>query len=60
MFNALVVEREATGHVNASVRQITEADLPQGNVTVKVEYSTVNYKDGLCMSPGTNLVQQYP
>lgn len=34
--------------------------LPQGNVTVAVEYSTVNYKDGLCIGPGGGLVREYP
>jgi acrylyl-CoA reductase (NADPH) len=60
MFNALVVEKDATGQITIAVRQLKEDDLPQGNVTVRVEYSTVNYKDGLCMSPGNSLVQQYP
>jgi acrylyl-CoA reductase (NADPH) len=35
-------------------------DLPEGNVTVAVEYSTVNYKDGLCIGPGGGLVRNYP
>jgi len=35
--------------------------LPEGDVTVAVEYSTVNYKDGLCLSPkGGGLVRSYP
>src|SRR5690606_4981672 len=35
-------------------------DLPQADVTVAVEYSTVNYKDGLVMGPGAGLVKRYP
>jgi acrylyl-CoA reductase (NADPH) len=34
--------------------------LPAGDVTVAVEYSTVNYKDGLCIGPGGGLVRNYP
>ena len=34
--------------------------LPEGNVTVAVEYSTVNDKDGLCLSSGGGLVRNYP
>ncbi|MFV0515439.1 MAG: acryloyl-CoA reductase [Jhaorihella sp.] len=61
MFNALVVEKdEETGKTKAAVRQIGLDDLPEGDVTVAVEYSTVNYKDGLCIGPGGGLVRKYP
>jgi acrylyl-CoA reductase (NADPH) len=61
MFNALVVEKdEETGKTSASVQQISEDDLPHGEVLVAVEYSTLNYKDGLCIGPGGGLVRQYP
>lgn len=59
-FNALIVEKNEDGKTSAAVRQITEDDLPEGNVTVAVEYSTVNYKDGLCIGPGGGLVRNYP
>ncbi|WP_209596179.1 acryloyl-CoA reductase [Ruegeria sp. HKCCSP351] len=62
MFNALVMDKdEERGLASASVRQLTLDDLPHGDVTVAVEYSTVNYKDGLCLSPkGGGLVRAYP
>ena len=60
MFNALVVTKDEDGKTSAAVAQISEADLPIGDVTVAVEYSTVNYKDGLCMGPGGGLVRNYP
>ena len=61
MFNALVVEKdEESGKTSASVQQIGEDRLPAGDVTVAVEYSTVNYKDGLCIGPGGGLVRNYP
>ncbi|UXX84195.1 acryloyl-CoA reductase [Roseovarius pelagicus] len=61
MFNALVVEKnEETGKTSAAVQQISEDALPDGEVTVAVEYSTVNYKDGLCIGPGGGLVRKYP
>ncbi|WP_350333593.1 acryloyl-CoA reductase [Coralliovum pocilloporae] len=59
-FNALVVEKNDEGKTSASVEQIDEARLPEGDVTVAVEYSTVNYKDGLCIGPGGGLVRNYP
>jgi acrylyl-CoA reductase (NADPH) len=61
MFNALVVEKdEASGETAASVRQLALEDLPEGEVTVAVEYSTLNYKDGLCLGSGGGLVRRYP
>ena len=60
MFNALVVEKDAEGKTSAAVQQIGEDRLPEGDVTVAVEYSTVNYKDGLCIGPGGGLVRTYP
>jgi len=61
MFNALVVRKdEDSGKTSAAVEQIGLDDLPEGNVTVAVEYSTVNYKDGLCIGPGGGLVRKYP
>ncbi|MGR3804833.1 acryloyl-CoA reductase [Marinibacterium profundimaris] len=61
MFKALVVEKdEDSGKTSAGVKQLDLADLPDGDVTVAVEYSTVNYKDGLCIGPGGGLVRSYP
>lgn len=61
MFDALIVDKdEETGKTSAAVTQIDLDDLPDGEVTVAVEYSTVNYKDGLCIGPGGGLVRNYP
>lgn len=61
MFRALVLEKGADGAALASVQEVDEARLPEGEVTVAVEYSTLNYKDGLCLSAnGGGLVRSYP
>ncbi len=60
MIKALVVEKDDEGKTSASVQEIGEDRLPEGDVTVAVEYSTVNYKDGLCIGPGGGLVRNYP
>jgi len=60
MFNALVVNKDEDGKTHADVRQLGLDDLPKGDVTVAVEYSTVNYKDGLCIGPGGGVVRKYP
>ena len=59
-FSALVVEKDAEGKTSAGLQQLTEERLPKGNVLVDVEYSTINYKDGLCVGPGGGLVREYP
>jgi acrylyl-CoA reductase (NADPH) len=59
-FKALVVDKDDEGKTSAAIKTISEADLPEGNVTVAVEYSTVNYKDGLCIGSGGGLVRNYP
>ncbi len=61
MFNALVMEQDADGKATPHIRQIAVDDLPEGDVVVAVDYSTLNYKDGLCLSPkGGGLVRTYP
>jgi acrylyl-CoA reductase (NADPH) len=61
MFDALMVTKdEESGKTSAAVTQIELDQLPAGEVTVAVEYSTVNYKDGLCIGPGGGLVRNYP
>lgn len=61
MFQALVVNKdEESGKTSAAVEEISVDQLPEGDVTVAVEYSTVNYKDGLCIGPGGGLVRKYP
>jgi acrylyl-CoA reductase (NADPH) len=58
---ALLVEKAEDGTVTSEIREIAEDRLPEGDVTVAVEYSTVNYKDGLCLGPGGGgLVKTYP
>lgn len=61
MFKALMVRKdEESGKTSAAVEEIGLDDLPQAEVTVSVEYSTVNYKDGLCIGPRGGLVRKYP
>ncbi len=60
-FKALVIEQSGEADVSAAVQELTEDRLPAGNVTIAVEYSTMNYKDGLCLQPGGGgLVRRYP
>ncbi|MGV6839193.1 MAG: MDR family oxidoreductase [Planktomarina sp.] len=60
-FNALVTRVNDAGDVSSHIELIGLADLPEGDVVVGVAYSTLNYKDGLCLGPGGGgLVRNYP
>jgi acrylyl-CoA reductase (NADPH) len=55
-----LVLREAEGKVEARLERIPESALPEGEVTVAVEYSTLNYKDGMILNGLGRLVRKYP
>ncbi len=60
-FNALVVEKDEEKNITSSqVKKINLSQLPEGDVLVNVEFSNLNYKDGLCIGPGAGLVKTYP
>ena len=60
-FNALVVDKDEEKNITSSqVKKIDVSQLPEGDVLVNVEFSNVNYKDGLCIGPGAGLVKTYP
>jgi acrylyl-CoA reductase (NADPH) len=58
-FRALVLHEEG-GKVVPRLESIDESRLPEGDVTVRVEYSTLNYKDGMILQGQGRLVRQYP
>src|SRR5712691_3719760 len=58
-FKAFVVDKKEEGFT-ATFKDLTEADLPPGEVLVKVSYSSVNYKDGLASIPEGRIVRTYP
>jgi acrylyl-CoA reductase (NADPH) len=59
MFKALMLEKDDAGF-RASVREADEGSLPEGDVLVQVEYSTLNYKDGLAITNRSPVVRQWP
>jgi acrylyl-CoA reductase (NADPH) len=58
-FRALVLE-QADGKVEATVRTLEESQLPDGDVTVAITHSGLNYKDGLILKGLGGLVRSYP
>ena len=60
MFKALIVDKAEDGAVSQSIEEIGEDRLPEADVLVDVAYSTVNYKDGLCLTGKGGLVRSFP
>ena len=58
-FKALMLT-EADGKVSAAITDVPLSDLPDGDVTVAVEYSDLNYKDGMVVNGIGRLVREYP
>ncbi|MBN9539128.1 MAG: oxidoreductase [Reyranella sp.] len=59
-FRALVLSQGADRKVSGTVETLSEDRLPAGDVTVAVDYSTLNYKDGLVLTSGGGLVKTWP
>ena len=58
-FRALLVTKDGDRQ-SVSVTELTDADLMEGDVTVAVEHSTVNYKDGLAITGKAPIIRKFP
>ncbi|XQW83949.1 MDR family oxidoreductase [Thalassotalea piscium] len=59
MFKGILIEKDDQGY-RASVKEIDDKILPEGNVTVKVSHSTLNYKDALAITGKGPVIRQFP
>ncbi|MBV2133212.1 oxidoreductase [Pseudomonas sp. MAP12] len=59
MFRAILIDKDDHGY-RASVQTLDEAQLPQGDVRVRVSHSTLNYKDALAITGRGPVVRQFP
>jgi acrylyl-CoA reductase (NADPH) len=59
MFKGILIEKDDDGY-RAVVQQIDESVLPQGDVSIKVEYSTLNYKDALAITGKAPVIRKFP
>jgi acrylyl-CoA reductase (NADPH) len=61
MFKGILLNKNEDGTTRAELTQIDEANLPaDGDVTVAIEYSTINYKDGLAITGKSPVVRKWP
>src|SRR5207253_8010910 len=59
MFKAILLSKDGE-QFKAQVAELAERDLPEGDVTLKVEYSTLNYKDALAITNKSPIVRTWP
>lgn len=59
MFNAIVIDKDEHGH-RASLKSVSDDELPVGDVTVRVSHSTLNYKDALAITGKAPVVRKFP
>jgi acrylyl-CoA reductase (NADPH) len=59
MYKAIVIQKDDAGY-RAALETRDEAALPEGDVTVKVDYSCLNYKDGLAITGKGPVVRRFP
>jgi acrylyl-CoA reductase (NADPH) len=59
MFSAILIEKTDAGQ-QVAVSQVDEAQLPEGDVSIDVEFSTLNYKDGLAITGKGPVVRKFP
>ena len=60
MTYSALVATEADGSIEVRTEQRDESSLPPGEVTIRVEYSSANYKDALAITPKGGVVREYP
>lgn len=59
MFSAILIEKNEDGQT-CELKSLDEAQLPEGDVTIDVAYSSINYKDGLAMTGSGPVVRKFP
>lgn len=59
MFKGILIEKDESGY-RAAVKDVDEAQLPMGDVTIRVSHSTLNYKDGLAITGKSPVVRKFP
>jgi acrylyl-CoA reductase (NADPH) len=59
MFKAILIEKDDAGY-RAGLKDLEDSDLPAGEVSVRIGYSTINYKDGLAITGKSPVVRKFP
>lgn len=56
---AILIDKDDSGH-SAGITNVDESELPEGDVTVRIDFSTLNYKDSLALTGSSPIVRSFP
>ena len=59
-FNAIIAKKDSEGKFVAELSQITTNELPDEDVLIDIDFSTLNYKDGLAVTNKLPICQKFP
>ncbi|CAG8866424.1 Acrylyl-CoA reductase AcuI [Pseudomonas fluorescens] len=59
MFKGILIDKDDSGY-RATLQEVQDDRLPEGDVTVRVAYSTLNFKDGLAITGSSPVVRKFP
>ena len=59
-FKAYLIEKDADGKVSGSLTTLTPAQLDEGELTIRVHYSSINYKDALAATGAGKIIRRFP
>ena len=60
MFKALLAEKNEDGEISVGIQELNDGDLPEGEILIDVEFSTINYKDGLAITNKLPVIRSWP
>ncbi len=60
MFNALVLNKQENQKATGKIQKMNISELPEGDVLVKIKYSTLNYKDSLALTSASPIIKNFP
>lgn len=60
MFNALVLNKLDDQKATGEIQELDISDLPEGDVIIQIDYSTINYKDSLAITSSSPIIKNFP
>ncbi|MBT4109981.1 MAG: alcohol dehydrogenase catalytic domain-containing protein, partial [Pelagibacterales bacterium] len=60
MFNALVLNKKDDQKATGKVEELETSNLPEGDVLINIDYSTINYKDSLAITSSSPIIKNFP
>ncbi len=59
-FTAFLIDKDASGAVSGRLTELDPEQLDEGEVTIKVHYASINYKDALAATGAGKIIRRFP